>query len=104
MNPVWKIPWSRPVPITEQELSKIDCSIGYVVFQLEMNSFLKQNPTYIYKCYSCYAASGDREYSFETESATPEKLKDGPTENQREEMSNHAKQHTIMYQWARSIK
>jgi len=63
----------------------------------------KQKFPYRYRCLSCYEASGDSG-CFCTQSEQLQRLKDGPTQDQQSQMADHAKQHSIMYAWAKGLK
>jgi hypothetical protein len=65
-------------------------------------------------CQTCYCSSGDRKHVFDTIWVRREELCgrgnrkqggwDEPSYFQRNDMSDHVRQHEIMYKWARSIK
>ena len=113
MQPIWKVPWYRPIGVNEP----LDTIAYYdvLLFQLESPILLNwdyfdrhdqpdpQKFPYRYKCMSCYAASGSNDV-FSTQSEQKQSLKDGPTQEQQDQMSDHARQHTIMWAWARSLE
>lgn len=56
---------------------------------------------YQYVCYSCLATCGDRNRCFTTVCATRKSMRLGATTTQQEQMKFHAKQHSIIWGWAR---
>ena len=115
MNRLYKIPWSRPIPLGEYALSPVqyDC----ILFQLESASGTGVKWDYVdrlgrgdaqkfpfrYRCLSCYMASGSGD-SFSTQCEQRHLFRDGPTEAQKDQMSEHARQHSIMWAWAKGLK
>ena len=114
MNSLYKVPWYRPFPINEQ-IPGAEVSINALIFQLESPALLTwdyldhhgdpdiQKFPYRYRCLSCCAASGSRD-AFTTQCEQLQSLKEGPTQEQQKQMNDHARQHEIMYLWARSLK
>jgi len=56
---------------------------------------------YHYVCYSCLAASGDKEHCFTTSWASRNNMSKGPTNQQQTQMKQHAEDHSIIWSWAR---
>lgn len=56
---------------------------------------------YQYVCYSCLSACGDPKNIFKTVWSSRRNMRLGPTEDQVEEMKEHAEQHSIIWGWAR---
>lgn len=54
-----------------------------------------------YYCESCLIACGNGDKIFKTGSAPLKQMTDGPTQEQREQMTDHAEQHSIIWSWAR---
>jgi hypothetical protein len=114
VNPIYKVPWFRPYPVGEQ-IPGAEVRIDAIIFQMELANLLnwdyldyhdrpdRQKFPYRFRCLSCYAASGDND-SFRTQCEQLQRLKDGPTQEQQDQMSDHARQHTIMYSWAKGLK
>jgi len=114
VNPIYKVPWFRPYPVGEQ-IPGAEVRIDAIIFQMESPAVLvwdyldrhgrpdRQKFPYRYRCLSCYAASGDED-GFRTQCEQLQRLTDGPTEEQQSQMADHAKQHSIMYAWARGLK
>jgi hypothetical protein len=61
-----------------------------------------QDTPHRYYCESCLAACGDKKAVFHTGAAPLKNMKNGPTDKQRTQMSEHAEQHSIIWNWARS--
>lgn len=114
MNPIWKAPWYRRMFPGASYLDTNE-SIDVILFELEQpviinwdyfNEKGKPDPQkfpYRYRCLSCYAASGDRG-SFVTQCEQKQAMKDGPTQEQQDQMSEHVRQHSIMWEWAKGLK
>ena len=114
MNPIWKVPWFLPRFVDEQ-IPGAEVRIEAIIFRLEPAVLLNwdyvdrhdrtdsQKFPYRYRCLSCYAASGDED-GFRTQCEQLQRLTDGPTEKQQSQMADHAKQHSIMYAWAKGLK
>jgi hypothetical protein len=109
--PVWRVPWLRnfPGPIDKPWRTE-ELQVSALVFQLEHDGTTFQpvanweENRYRYRCMDCYLASGSKEDSFTTGFEKAADLKTGPTNYQMDEMSDHARQHSIMWSWARSLK
>ena len=117
---VFKAPWYRPIGVNE----KWDpwCSYDVIIFTPECDPDVHDFNVYIniwdvpwrWTCQSCYAASGDDRSIFKTDWEKREHLggqgsKDvggfsEPSRKQQDQMSDHAKQHSIMWSWARGLK
>ena len=113
MIPVYLTYLTRPISppiygIFELDPSKIvePMTLIFRVEEAGYSMFPASNPTHLYRyyCESCYYASGERERVFRTTPASTEKMKDGPTKEQQEQMSDHSRQHEIMWQWAKGLE
>jgi hypothetical protein len=101
VNPICRVPWHRPTPIGDVDVGEIR-PMDYIVFKLETDPLISSK-LYRYRCMDCYAACGDLRHSFVTEFDSPDYMKDGPSEDQEEEIRDHTRQHQIMWSWARSV-
>lgn len=112
MNPIWKIPILLPVGIQQTEFeisSRRFYDPPVIIFQLQHDGIYLpvsewENNQYRYRCLSCYCACGSDKHCFVTRFEKAQHLKEGPTVQQRNQMSEHAKQHTIMYSWVKGLK
>ena len=91
--------FSEPKPLSRVSTSTIQ-------FQLERREFGppfedREDEPYFYYCLSCLIACGDKEAVFKTGIAPAKKMQDGPTDKQQTQMSEHAEQHSIIWNWAR---
>ena len=106
MNPIVYQYWLRPVPLgpvgtvpsPEGPLPRLD----RITFRIEPESLIA-NDRYRYICMDCYSASGSRE-AFSTDCAYIRDMKHGPTPSQQSQIGNHARQHSIMWSWAKSLE
>ena len=118
MVPIYKVPWVRSIPVGargEIDLDSLIPEIDVIIFQAKSPILLNWDYPYVYncpdprtipyryQCLSCYKASG-RQDVFCTQCEPLQRLKDGPTKQQQEQMQDHAQQHRIMWSWARSMK
>ncbi len=114
--PVWKVPWFRHLAVSNDEgVSYTSSIVDVLCFGIEPVNLLnweysdrrgipdRRKFPYRYRCLSCLQASG-REDCFVTQVEALERMKDTPTKEQQEQMSNHAQQHSIMYQWAKGVE
>jgi hypothetical protein len=62
------------------------------------------NRIYHYYCETCHCSCGNPDEVFRTSAERAKNLKDGPTGDQQSQMSSHARQHSIMWSWARSLE
>ena len=109
MIPIYREPWSRPISINESSInesfSPSVCQYDYILLRIESSDPLTwgEKAFYRYTCLTCYAASGNLDV-FSTSWRTPTEMEEGPTAQQVEEIRDHAKQHSIMYSWAKGLK
>ena len=106
MNPIWKVTWIQPAVMPQ---FGSESHVDALIFKLEHDgTYLPvpewDNNQYRYRCMNCFAACGSDRYTFSTGYERAKHLKDGPTQQQQDEMSDHARQHEIMFVWARSVK
>ena len=107
MNPIYKVPWLRPALISDVGTTVY---VSSLVFKLEHDGTTFQpvenwdENRYRYRCMDCYLACGSEENSFTTEFERQKDLKDGPTNSQQDEMNDHARQHGIMWAWAKGLR
>lgn len=112
MIPVLHTYLTRPIPPPtgrdiELDMSKIiePISLTFVVERSEYPMFATDKTSmYRYCCQSCRYASGEFDLVFRTSPASAEKMKDGPTEDQQEQMSDHSRQHEIMWRWVKGME
>jgi hypothetical protein len=93
----------------DQQIPGVDAVIDSIIFKLEHDGVYFPVPEweynqYRYRCMSCFAACGLERDTFKTTFARAKFLKDGPTQEQQDQMSDHARQHSIMYLWAKGVK
>lgn len=113
---IWKIALIQPIRppiegVVNLNITQIIEPV-YLVFRAEcpILGFPKQvykDPEeypWRYRCESCYYSSGDLEEIFRTSCDPIKNMKHEPTRAQQAEMSGHARQHQIMWAWARSLK
>lgn len=121
---IYKIPWYRPTNSQEVQFALSGSSVIYdvLVFVPELDTSVYDPNVYVkvwdvpwrWYCQSCLAACGDQRNIFKTKWVKREHLEgqggrdrggfDSPDFLQRDQMTEHAKQHTIMFQWAKGIK
>lgn len=112
MIPVQKTCLYRPVSfplsgIAETDRIKVSEPIN-LIFRVEdagYSAFPSYDPKKMsrYYCESCYYASGSQGKVFRTTPDSEEAMQHGPTKEQREQMSDHTKQHQIIWAWTRQI-
>jgi len=112
MIPIWKtyvyLPYRMPIN-KERDVWKIQTSTD-IIFRVSspeynvLNSVSTPNHLYHYICETCYYSSGNPFEVFRTSVDSAENMKDGPTGDQQTQMSAHARQHSIMFAWARSLE
>lgn len=65
----------------------------------------EEDVPYLWKCESCICGSGNYRNVFKTDYEKFENLHNGsPSEKQMNQISEHARQHEIIWSWARSLK
>lgn len=111
MIPTWIVPWLRDFPgLLDKDFDPAGIQVNALIFQLEHDGTTFQpvgnwdENRYRYRCMGCYVACGSKENSFTTGFEKQGDLKDGPTNYQQDEMSDHARQHSIMWTWAKGLK
>lgn len=87
-------------------LPEISSTISFRLQDLDILARYKNRDEYEkapheYYCESCLCACGNGDKVFKTGSAPLKELVDGPNQEQREQMSVHAEQHSIIWSWAR---
>jgi hypothetical protein len=112
VNPIFQMYLTRPISppttgVLETDLSEIVEPVR-LTFKVENNGwsmFPTYDPTqmYRYRCESCAFASGQVPRVFRTTPDSAEKMKYGPTQEQREQINDHTRQHEIMWAWARGL-
>jgi hypothetical protein len=110
MIPIWRTALLSPptLGVLETDMSKIVEPVC-LIFKIEdsgWSMFPSYDPTkmYRYRCESCCYASGEAPWVFRTTPASAKELKDGPTQEQREQINDHAHQHEIMWAWVRGLE
>ena len=102
MNPVYYPVREPRNPFAEGNRKVIaDRSIAFHLVCVGSTPYDEHTP-YRYACYSCYEACGDLESCFKTGSAPLKNLRKGPTDKLSDQMRDHADQHSIIWNWARS--
>jgi hypothetical protein len=108
--PIYKVGWLRPCPIGDGTSVPQPCAplnMDVIIFQLYCPDWMRtddhETKRVQYRCMDCYAASGNPE-AFTTGSAFATRMKDGPTDKQQGQMIDHARQHSIMWSWAKSLE
>lgn len=115
------VPWYRPIGINEPfDPSKV--MYDTITFTPEIDPQVHDLDVYVkvwdvpfrWRCQDCIVASGDYRDAFATKWAKREDLGgkgnrnfggfSEPTYPQRLEMADHARQHAIMYSWAKGLK
>jgi hypothetical protein len=115
------VPWYRPIGINEPfDSSKVTYDI--ITFTPEIDPQVHDLDVYVkvwdvpfrWVCQDCVLASGDYKDVFHTKWAKRENLGgkgnrnfggfSEPTYVQQLEMQDHARQHAIMYSWAKGLK
>ncbi len=117
---IFKCPWYRPIGINEA-VDWAQPTYDTIIFTPECDQSVYWPDVYInvwdvpwrWTCQDCYAASGDR-LAFKTDWEKREDLGgqgrrdvggfSEPTRKQQDQMSDHAKQHSIMWSWAKGLK
>ena len=59
---------------------------------------------YHYLCETCHYSSGNPDEVFRTSADFAKNMKNGPTGDQQIQMSVHARQHSIMWSWVKSLE
>ena len=108
MNPIWKVFWVRPY-ICGEESDPLAIHRSEIFFKLQHDGIYTyhsewENNQYRYRCMDCFMASGSEEYTFATRFEKAKFLREGPTQQQQDEMNEQTRQHSIMWSWARSLK
>jgi hypothetical protein len=117
----FEAPWYRPMGINEAfDPSKPTYDV--ITFCPEYEQSVHDPDVYIkvwdipwrWYCQDCYAAGGNRDHAFHTKWAKREDLGGKgnrnfggfcePTYTQSLEMADHARQHAIMWSWAKGLK
>lgn len=118
---IYRVPFFRPIGVTEEPLgSTVRCD--QIIFAPEYDTDV-HFPDYFIKvwdvpwrwyCQDCYAACGDRRDVFKTDWVRREDLGgkgsretggfSEATHDQQRQMNEHAKQHSIMWAWAKGLK
>ena len=117
----FKAPWYKPIGINEP-LDPTKAMYDTIIFVPEMDPRVNEPDVYIkvwdvpfrWRCQDCIMASGDYRGVFATKYARREDLGgkgnrnlggfSEPTYVQSLEMADHARQHAIMYSWAKGLK
>ena len=117
----YRIPIFRPLGINE-DLDPSVAVTNQIIFCPEYDTDVHSPEVYIkvwdvpwrWCCQDCYGASGDRRDIFKTDWARREDLGgkgnrnaggfNEATYNQQQQMNQHAKQHSIMWSWAKGLK
>ena len=118
---LFKAPWYRPIGINET-FDPAAIMYDVITFVPESDPQVHDPVVYInvwdvpfrWRCQDCIAASGDSKAVFATKWAKREDLGgkgnrnfggfSEPTYAQSLEMADHARQHAIMYSWAKELK
>lgn len=101
----WRYPVERPrQSIMDYNLPLVPETVRSILFRAK-NMYLgllphSEDTMYQYICVDCWAATGDKN-SFTSSWA---KLSELATEDQQQEMSDHAKQHSVIWAWVNSIE
>jgi len=110
--PFYKVALSFPLPagIFETDTSRI-VDTPCLIFKSEVPRYVDFDlpDDWIpirWICLSCFEACGDETDVFKTGSAPRRELKrvTGPTQKQQNQMLDHARQHEIMWAWARGLE
>ena len=117
----FKSPWYRPIGVNEV-VDWTQPTYDTITFIPECDDSVHDPEVYVkvwdvpfrWYCQDCYAASGDQRNIFKTKWAKREDLGgkgnrnfggfSEPTYTQALEMADHARQHAIMWSWAKGLK
>lgn len=119
---IYRVPWYRPLGIKDEPHDPSTVWCDQIIFAPEYDTDVHFPDCFIrvwdvpwrWYCQDCYAACGDRRDVFKTDWVRREDLGgkgsretggfSEATHDQQRQMNEHAKQHSIMWAWAKGLK